>query len=205
MKNSVSERQKETIANLYRYSDLSVKAIAQQVDAEPVSVQNIIDELAKDDALQVMVDHSLGKIEKIMTSPVISLDAENSVEQAAALMAEKKAGSVVVTENGKPFGIITHSDVVKCAGTRENRLDAKLKDLASRPLITAGPSTTIEQATETLITNKIHKLPIVDGDRLVGIVTITDLASYLSPSRRPGLALSVLRAIAGERSRQAGR
>jgi CBS domain-containing protein len=204
LENSASERKKETVANLYRYSDLSVKAIAQQVDMEPVSVQSIVDVLAKDEALQVLVDQSLGRIEKIMNTDVVSLDGEKTAQEAAALMAKKKVGSVVVTENEKPFGIISHSDIVKLAGMQEKPSGAKLKDVASRPLITAGRNTTIESATETLITNKIHKLPVVDGDRLVGMVTITDLAGFLSPSRRPGLALSVLRAIAGERAGHVG-
>ena len=200
----MNERKKETIANLYRYSDLSVKAIAQQVDVEPISVQNVIDELAKDEALGVLVDQSLGRIEKIMSPDAASLDSSKSVEEAAALMAEKKLGSIVVTENGKPWGIITHSDIVKLAGMKEKSFEAKLKDKASQPLITAGPNTTVEEATDTLIKNKIHKLPIVEGDNLVGIVTITDLAGFLSPSRRPGLVLSVLRAIAGERAEKEG-
>jgi CBS domain-containing protein len=189
-------REKNTIANLYRYSDLSVEAIAQQVDMEADKVQEIIDDLVKNDALEVLVDQSMARVEKIMTPAVISLDCSKTAREAAALMAEKEIGSVVVTKGGKPFGIVTQSDIVRWAGLRQKLLDAKLEGSVSRPLITIGRGATVEEAAKVMmIKNQIHKLPVVDGDKLLGIVTITDLAVFLSPSRRPGLALSVLQAI----------
>ena len=188
-------REKSTIANLYRYSDLSVEAIAQQVDMEADKVQEIIDDLVKNDALEVLVDQSMARVEKIMTPAVISLDCSKTAREAAALMAEKEIGSVIVTKDGKPFGIVTHSDIVRWAGLRQKLLDVKLEGSVSQPLITVGRGATVEEAAKVMIKNQIHKLPVVDDDRLLGIVTITDLAVFLSPSRRPGLALSVLQAI----------
>jgi CBS domain-containing protein len=110
-------------------------------------------------------------------------------------MAEKEIGSVIVTKDGKPFGIVTHSDIARWAGLRQKLLDVKLEGSVSQPLITVGRGATVEEAAKVMIKNQIHKLPVVDGGRLLGIVTITDLAAFLSPSRRPGLALSVLQAI----------
>ncbi len=191
----MNEMKKERIENLYRYSDLSVEAIAQQVDMEPSAVQNVVNGLAKEEAVEVLVEQSFEGVEKIMSSTVVSIEASKTAEEAAALMAEKKVGSVIVTKDGRPFGIVTHSDVVNWVGMQEKPFHAKLEGLASRPLITGGSNTSIEEAAEMMIKNKIHKLPIVDRDRLVGIVTITDLAGFLSPSRRPGLSLSVLRAV----------
>lgn len=188
-------RKKSTIANLYRYSDLSVKAIAQQVDMEASKVREIVDDLVKNDALEVLVDQSMARVEKIMTPDVISLDCSRTAREAAALMAEKEVGSVIVTKDGKPFGIVTHSDIVRWAGLRQKLLDATLEGSVSQPLITVGRGATVEEAANVMIQNQIHKLPVVDGDKLLGIVTITDLAVFLSPSRRPGLALSVLQAI----------
>jgi CBS domain-containing protein len=188
-------REKNAIANLYRYSDLSVEAIAQQVDMEADKVQEIIDDLVKNDALEVLVDQSMARVEKIMTPVVISLDCSKTAREAAALMAEKEIGSVIVTKDGKPFGIVTHSDIVRWAGLRQKLLDVKLEGSVSRPLITVGRGATVEEAAKVMIKNQIHKLPVFDGGRLLGIVTITDLAVFLSPSRRSGLALSVLQAI----------
>jgi predicted transcriptional regulator len=68
--------------------------------------------------------------------------------------------------------------------------------LASHPLITAEPTTTVEKAAEIMLKNKIRKLPIVDENNTVaGMVTVTDLAMFLLPTRRPGLTLSILQAV----------
>lgn len=191
----VDEIKKRTITSLYRYSDLSIQAIAQQVDMDENIVQQIIDSLTKEDALEVMIEQSITSVEKIMSPVVISIEYSKTPREAAVLMTENEVGSVVVTKNGKPFGIVTQSDIVRWAGKRPKLLDSTLEGGVSAPLFRVGRGTSVEEAAKIMITNKIHKLPVVDGDRLLGIVTITDLAVFLSPSRRPGLALSVLQAI----------
>lgn len=191
----VNEKKKSTITNLYRYSDLSVEAIAQQVDMDVGTVQQIIDILTREDALEVMIEQSITNVEKIMSPVVVSLDCFKTPREAAALMAENRVGSVVVTKSGKPLGIVSQSDIVRWTGEGSKLLDSTVEGLASVPLITVGRGTSVEEAAKIMIKNQIHKLPVVDGDKLLGIVTITDLAVFLSPSRRPGLALSVLQAI----------
>ena len=191
----VNEKKKSTITNLYRYSDLSVEAIAQQVDMDVGTVQQIIDILTREDALEVMIEQSITNVEKIMSPVVVSLDCSKTPREAAALMAENRVGSVVVTKSGKPLGIVSQSDIVRWTGEGSKLLDSTVEGLASVPLITVGRGTSVEEAAKIMIKNQIHKLPVVDGDKLLGIVTITDLAVFLSPSRRPGLALSVLQAI----------
>jgi CBS domain-containing protein len=202
-RNEPDRRKKSTIANLYRYSDLSVEAIAQQVDVDLHTVQRIIDQLVKDEALEIFVDQSTMAVEKVMTPKVITLDCTCTAREAALLMAENEIGSIIVTKNGKPWAIVTHSDIVRWAGLRPVLLDANLEGQASKPLIVVCPGTTIEAAAQTMIKNEVHKLPVVDNEEnLRGIITITDLAVFLSPSRRPGLASSVLQAISRGKSPQ---
>jgi CBS domain-containing protein len=184
-------RKKQVVTSLYRYSDLSIRNIAQQVNMSPNEVQGITDELAKSEALQSFVEKSTAKIEKIMSHNVASLDISKIAADAAALMSEKKVGSVIVTKNGRPFGIVTERDLI-----RRYFRDTLLESLASRPLITAETTTTVDKAAEIMLKNEIRKLPIIDeNDLIAGIVTVTDLATFLSPTRRPGLTLSILRAI----------
>lgn len=184
-------RKKQVVTSLYRYSDLSIKNIAQQVNMSTNEVQGITDELAKSEALQSFVEKSTAKIEKIMSHNVASLDISKIAADAAALMSEKKVGSVIVTKNGRPFGIVTERDLI-----RRYFRDTLLESIASRPLITAEPTTTVEKAAEIMLKNEIRKLPIIEENNLIaGIVTVTDLATFLSPTRRPGLTLSILRAI----------
>lgn len=191
----IDEKKKSTITNLYRYSDLSVDAIAQQIDMDVSNVQQIIDILTKEDALELMIEQSMTNVGKIMSPVVVSLDCSKTPREAAALMADSKVGSVVVTKGGKPLGIVSQSDIVRWTGKWSKLLDSPLEGIASVPLITVGRGTSVEEAAKIMIRNQIHKLPVVDGGKLLGIITITDLALFLSPSRRPGLALSVLQAI----------
>jgi CBS domain-containing protein len=187
-------RNKEVVTSLYRYSDLSIKNIAQHVDMPLNDVQRITDKLSKLDAARLFEEESTAKIEKIMSTNVVSLDISKTAADAAALMTEKKVGSVIVTKNNKPFGIVTERDLV-----RRYFRDTLLESLASHPLITAKPTTTVEKAAEIMLKNKIRKLPIVDENKLLtgvtGIVTVTDLAKFLLSTKRPGLTLSILQAI----------
>lgn len=194
-------RKKSTIINLYRYSDLSVEAIAQQVDIEEREVRKIVNALVKDDALEVLVNMSTTNVSKIMTAIVRALDGSETVHEAVVLMSDNQIGSIVVTKDGTPFGIVTQSDIVRWAALGKELFVAKLEDLASQPLITARAGTTVEEAAKIMIGNRIHRLPIVEEDKLLGIVTITDLAMFLSPSRRPGLAMSVLQAMSRGRKK----
>lgn len=156
-------RKRQVIASLYQYSDLSVKNIAQQVDMSPNEVQGITDELAKSEGLQSVVEQSITKLEKIMSSGVVSIDISRTVGDAAALMTEKKVGSVIVTKQGRPFGIITERDLVRGLAKKEDvYLRATLlESFASYPLITAKLTTTVEEAAQIMFKNKIRRLPII--------------------------------------------
>jgi CBS domain-containing protein len=184
-------RKKEVVASLCRYSDLSIKNISQEVDLPLNDVQDITDEVLNLGGVRLFEKESTTKIEKIMSTNVVSLDISKTAAHAAALMTEKKLGSIVVTRSNKPFGIVTERDLVR----RYSR-DTLLESLASHPLIIAKPTTTVEEAAEIMLKNKIRKLPIADGDKsVIGIVTVTDLGMFLLPTRRPGLTLSILQAI----------
>jgi CBS domain-containing protein len=196
-------RKKQVINSVYQYSDLSVKNIAQQVDMSHNEVQSIIDEivkeeaLAKGEALKSFVEQSFTKLDKIMSKDVISIDVSKTVGDTVALMTERKVGSVVITKQNKPFGIITERDIVRgLAKKEESNLRDTSVSFASYPLITATPIATVEEAAQIMFKNKIRRLAIVNESNVViGVVTATDLAMYLSPTRKPGLALSILHAI----------
>jgi CBS domain-containing protein len=182
---------KEAVTSLYHYSDLSIKNIAQQVGMSLNDVKRITDKLLNLDAIRLFEGESTTKIEKIMSTNVVSLDSSKTAAHAAALMTEKKVGSVIVTKNNKLFGIVTERDLV-----RRYFRDTLLESLASHPLITVEPTTTVEKAAEIMLKNKIRKLPIInENNTIAGIVTVTDLGMFLLPTRRPGLTLSILQAI----------
>lgn len=191
------------IDTLYHHSDLSVESISYQVDMSMTQVQSFIDKITKNEALEVLVSHSKTTVDKIMTRSVVSLESSKTVYDASKIMAKKRVGCLVVTSKGKPFGIVTKGDIVK--GVSKSDISFKNKNLgefATRPLIYASSRQTVEEVADLLIKNKIRKLPILQQGKVVGIVTATDLAMFLSPTRRPGLTESILHAITREKSRK---
>ena len=204
--NDENTRKIVTIASLYCYSDLPVEAIAWQLHMDEKEVRGIIDELTKVGGLRVFVEQNDTPLEKIMTADVASIVISKTLIDAAALMAKRQIGSIIVTKNDIPFGIITERDIVRRLGAGDEQFfrDAKLEDVALHPLIVAEPSLTVGEAVDLMVKNKIHKLPVVGGGKLLGIVTIKDLAKFLSPCRTPSVTLSVLHAISREEKVAAG-
>lgn len=196
------ERKKNLIDTLYHHSDLSVESISYQADMSIKQVQGIIDKIRKKEALEVLVEHSKTPVEKIMTKIVVSLESGKTVYDASVLMAKKRVGSLVVTSRGKPFGIVTKGDLVKGISTGILFKNVSLEEFATRPLIYASSRQTIEEVANLMIKNKIRKLPVIQQGKIVGIVTVTDLAMFLSPTRRPGLTESIFHVITRENSRK---
>jgi CBS domain-containing protein len=210
----------EIIKYFYRYSDYSVQAIAEHLSMPVSKVQDIVDELIKSDALEAFIEESTTRVEKIMSEDVISLDYYKSVVDAAALMTKNEVGSIIVTRRSddntdihnkkrrsssitsRPYGIVTERDMVRrldpvIVGSDFYFQNALLGHICSHPLIAAYRGLNVYDATEIMIKNRIRKLPILNsvGDKIIGIVTTTDLAMFLSPSKRPGLVLSLLQAL----------
>lgn len=197
------ERKKSLIDTLYHHSDLSVESISYQADMSMTQVQAMIDKIRKNEALEVLVSHSKTSVEKIMTRSVVSLESSKTVYDASKMMAKKRVGCLVVTSKGKPLGIVTKGDIVK--GVSQSDISFKNRNLgefATRPLIYASSRQTIEEVADLMIKNKIRKLPVLQQGKVVGIVTATDLAMFLSPTRRPGLTESILHVITREKSRK---
>lgn len=197
------ERRKHVIDTLYHHSELSVEEISYQVDMSVKQVQNIIDKIKKNEALEVLVEHSKTTMDKIMTKGVVSLEYDKTVYDASVLMTKKGVGCIVVTAKGKPFGIVTERDIVK--GISKVDISVKkilLEEFASRPLIYASSRQTVEDVVELMTKNRIHKLPIVQQEKVVGIVTIKDLLVFLSPTNKPGLTESIVHAITREKAKK---
>jgi len=197
------ERKKSLIDTLYHHSDLSVESISYQADMSMKQVQTMIDKIRKNEALEVLVSHSQTPVEKIMTRSVVSLESSKTVYDASKMMAKKRVGCLVVTSKGKPLGIITKGDIVKGISTSDISFkNRNLGEFSTRPLIYASSRQTVEEVADLMIKNKIRKLPVLHQGKVVGIITATDLAMFLSPTRRPGLTESILHVITREKSRK---
>lgn len=121
------------------------------------------------------------RVREAMTASVIVIKPTTPVNEAAKIMSEKNIGSVVVSEGSKPIGIITERDI--CYGVVAlNRLPSKVavKEIMSTPLTTIDPNKTLTEASRTMAKNNIRRLPVIENDVLVGIITNKDILT-ISP------------------------
>jgi CBS domain-containing protein len=116
---------------------------------------------------------------------VLSLTEGASVLEAIALMAERHVGSVLVTRNDVPVGILTERDyarkVILCG---RSSADTAVSEIMSTPLLTVTPDDSMNHCMELMTTHRIRHLPVLDGSRLAGMVSIGDLLKSLLAQRQ---------------------
>src|SRR5690554_4666972 len=131
------------------------------------------------------------KIGDIMTRYVRTIDRNSTVEQAARMMKELNVGSIPVTENGNVIGIITDRDVVlRNVADGRTAADTRVEEVMSKTVVTATPDMDVHRAADLMAQNQIRRLPIVENNRMVGIVSIGDLAVRNIYENEAGEALS---------------
>jgi len=107
---------------------------------------------------------------------VITIRPEQTVKEAVQLLARHNIGAlVVVDEAGKPAGILSERDVIRRAAQRDDVLNLKVEDVMTHEVITGVPQDDLRSIANIMTQRRFRHLPIVDGDRLVGIVSITDV------------------------------
>ena len=118
-------------------------------------------------------------VARIMTSPVKTINASDTLGSAAEAMVMNEIGAVVVVDGTNLIGIVTERDIVKQVVRTKDVLMKPVKQLLFKSLITVDPKTTVQQAFATMLKNKIRRLPVVDESKLVGIVTEKDLMRWV--------------------------
>lgn len=114
-----------------------------------------------------------------------SLPPGASVLDAIRLMAECHIGSVLVTEAGRPVGIVTERDYARKVILKgRSSADTPLSDVMSAPVLSVSPSDSIEHCMQLMTERKIRHLPVLDGGGLVGMLSIGDLLKALLELRQ---------------------
>ena len=116
-------------------------------------------------------------VKDVMTRDVKTIKPGQTVLAAAEKMKEFRIGCLIVEKNEKLLGILTDSDILDKV-TAEDRLASKIKvkDVMTNELVLIEHDATIEQAAELMEERKIKKLPVIKGRKLIGIVTVADMA-----------------------------
>ncbi len=122
----------------------------------------------------------MGQIRDIMEKNVITIENDKTAQEAAEIIAEKDISFLVVINDGIPQGVLSESDFVrKVAATDKKSSEVKVSDIMSYKFRSVDPTTTIEDAVQKMLNKNIRRLLVTDNEKLVGVITQTDLASYL--------------------------
>ena len=119
-------------------------------------------------------------VREFMTKDVVTIDAQKSVFEAAELMAQRDIGDLVVCDGEKPVGIITERDFVRRVVAKKMPLECKVSEIMSTPLWVVYADNSLNEAARKMVARKIRRLPVLEKNALVGIITATDFAKHLS-------------------------
>ena len=110
---------------------------------------------------------------------VISISGDRSVTEAIALLAERRIGALPVVEGDRVLGIFSERDVIYClAKAGADALPKRVSEVMTSPALTVEPGQSVLGALSLMTERRFRHLPVVDGGRLVGFVSIGDLVKY---------------------------
>jgi CBS domain-containing protein len=117
------------------------------------------------------------EVRKIMTGDPVSVEPDTTLEEIATLMKEQDIGAVPVVEEGELCGIVTDRDiVVRCIAAGQDATECTAEDVMSTEIQSLGPDASVDEVARLMGDLQIRRLPIVEKNRLVGMVSLGDLA-----------------------------
>ena len=126
----------------------------------------------------------MGNLEELMTRDLVTAAPEDTLGEVATKMVERGVGSAVVSDFGRLIGILTERDMLRAIADRTHPSDARVREWMTSDPVTAAPSSSPEDAARTMLENNFRHLPVVEGERAVGIVSIRDVAQWISEQAR---------------------
>ncbi len=122
-------------------------------------------------------------VKDIMNKSLISADSTTTVFQIANLMAKGGIGAIIVKKDNIPAGIITDRDFAIKIATQKLPLDTAIDKVASYPLATINLNESILVAANMMSSKKLRKLAVVENEKVIGIITSTDLVNQIASEK----------------------
>jgi len=119
-------------------------------------------------------------VSDIMKKDVISIDEAKTIKDAANMMNEARIGSVIITKDDIPIGILTERDFVTKIAVKEIPLSTPLSEVMTKPLLVIEQDQTVWEAAEIMKNMGIHRIAVQEGNKIIGMVTTTDLVKVCS-------------------------
>ncbi len=124
--------------------------------------------------------HNMGQIRDIMEKNVVTIEYNKSAIDAAEIISEKNISFLVIMKEGLPIGVLSESDFVrKLNTTNKKSSDVQIEEIMSYKFRWVEPTTQIEDAVQKMLNNNIRRLLVLENNKLVGVITQTDLIEFL--------------------------
>lgn len=126
----------------------------------------------------------MAMVRKIMLSNAPTLKKEAKIEEAAKLLSKTENGCVVVVESQKPIGIVTELDILRGFASGNKSLRDTISSMMSSPVMCMTPDMKLDEALKVIDTKRFRKYPVVENEKLVGLVTKNDVVHAISDNIR---------------------
>ena len=118
------------------------------------------------------------EVSEVMTKEVVTVGPHYNVADVASLMDAKGIGSVIVLEDDRVLGILTERDILKVIGAGEDPKNVAAHEALIDDLYTIAPTASIEEAASQMTQAKVRHLPVIEEDKIVGIISIRDVVRW---------------------------
>jgi CBS domain-containing protein len=117
------------------------------------------------------------KIDEVMSTEIVSVGASSTVAEAATVMSGRHVGSALVLDGERLIGIFTERDILRALASDFDAAGHEVGQWMTRDPVTVGPGDPLIAARDTMLARGFRHLPVVDGDRVLGVVSIRDLTA----------------------------
>ena len=120
------------------------------------------------------------QVRDVMTQATVTESRHDSLRAAAERMWRQQTGSLIITEGGELTGIITERDVLRAVALGANPVKSTVDDVMTAEVFTVPPDMPLQEAAREMAVRWIRHLPIVDGDQIVGVVSMRDITGVFA-------------------------
>ena len=120
------------------------------------------------------------RVSEIMTKAAVIDQPDDTLVEAARKMWHQQTGSLLVLEGEDLVGIITERDILKAVAAGTSLDQTRISEAMTKDPVTVGPGTSLREAAKVMADRWIRHLPVLDGGKLVGVLSQRDLAGVLA-------------------------
>lgn len=132
------------------------------------------------------------RVSEIMTNAAVIDTSDDTLVDAAVKMWKQQTGSLLVVEEDSLVGIITERDILKAVANGVRLDETRISEVMTKDVVTVGPGTSLREAAKMMADRWIRHLPVLDGGKLVGVLSQRDLAGVLAGALNEPEALQQL-------------